>query len=318
MAVRTILGTMEFGRRATMAESLEMTQFFVNAGHKELDTAYMYSGGKSEEFIGDMPVSHDPNKVSVATKVNPWGPEGLTAEGVKKQFTTCLERLRADSVDILYLHAPDHKTPIEDTLAVVQEFYKAGKFKELALSNYAAWQVVEIYYICKANGYVLPTLYQGMYNAFTRDIEKELLPALRRLGIRFYAYNPLAGGLMTGKYKYEDEDIPNSRFFGNSWSQTYRNRFWKKVYFDALDCIRDAMATAGNDASLTEVSLRWMYHHSQLAAANNDGVILGASNMGHLTQNMAATEKGPLEPAVVEAFEKAWKMTAPGCEQYFR
>jgi aflatoxin B1 aldehyde reductase len=80
----------------------------------------------------------------------------------------------------------------------------AGKFKRFALSNYAAWEVMEIYHICKQRGFVLPTVYQGMYNALTRDVERELFPCLRRLGMSFYAYNPLAGGLLTGRYSYDD------------------------------------------------------------------------------------------------------------------
>lgn len=103
---------------------------------------------------------------------------------------------------------------IEDTLAEVNELYKEGKFKSLGLSNFQAWEVAHIYHTCKANGYVTPTVYQGMYNAITRDVEKELLPCLRKLGISFYAYNPLAGGILTGKHHGGEPDA--GRFKDNA------------------------------------------------------------------------------------------------------
>lgn len=114
--------------------------------------------------------------------------------------------------------------------------YKQNKFQEWGISNYAAWEVVEIYYLCKANNWKPPTVYQGMYNYATRDVEKELFPALRRFniaitwitwprcGMRFYAYNPLAGGLLTGKLHYDNE--PDSGRFNvqTVWGKRYRDR----------------------------------------------------------------------------------------------
>src|SRR5690606_26118365 len=105
-----------------------------------------------------------------------------------------------NKADIFYLHFPDHKTPLEETLKACQKLYEEGKFKELGLSNYSSWQVSEIYNMCKNNGWVLPTVYQGMYNVITRDVEKELFPCIRYYNMRFYSYNPLAGGLLTERY----------------------------------------------------------------------------------------------------------------------
>ncbi|XP_059232325.1 aflatoxin B1 aldehyde reductase member 2-like [Mustela nigripes] len=98
-----------------------------------------------------------------------------------------------------------------------------GKFVELGLSNYASWEVAEIC-ICRNNGWILPTVYQGMYNITTRQVETELFLCLRHFGLRFYAYSPLAGGLLTGKYEDKDGNQPVGRFFGNNWAEIYRNR----------------------------------------------------------------------------------------------
>jgi len=319
--VRVVLGTMEFGRRCDEEVSNKIVQIFKRRGHRELDTAYMYTGGTSETWIGKMNLNE---KMIVATKANPFGKNRLTKGAVKTQLGVSLKRLQSGCADIFYLHAPDHKTDINETLEAVNELHKAGKFKEFALSNYAAWQVVEIYYICKEKGYILPTLYQGMYNPFTRAVEGELFPALRRFGIRFYAYNPLAGGILSGKHSYSDEEnnsIQSGRFAGNSWAGKYRQRFWKKSYFDAIDLVKKSLADAygENAPSLVEASLRFMVHHMKLEGKYGDGVILGCGSLGHFEENVAALDQGePLHESVVAAFEEGAKLTAKDCPGYYR
>lgn len=211
---------------------------------------------------------------------------------------------------------------MEETLRACHQLHQEGKFVELGLSNYAAWEVAEICTLCRSNGWILPTVYQGMYNATTRQVETELLPCLRRFGLRFYAYNPLAGGLLTGRYKYEDKDEkqPVGRFFGNNWAEVYRNRYWKEHHFEGIALVEKALQAAyGTSApSMTSAALRWMYHHSQLQGAHGDAVILGMSSLEQLEENLAATEEGPLEPAVVQAFDQAWCLVAHDCPSYFR
>ncbi|XP_040613475.1 aflatoxin B1 aldehyde reductase member 2 isoform X2 [Mesocricetus auratus] len=224
----TVLGTMEMGRRMDASASAATVRAFMERGHSELDTAFMYCDGQSESILGGLGLGLGSGDctVKIATKANPWDGKSLKPDSVRSQLETSLKRLQCPRVDLFYLHAPDHSTPIEETLRACQQLHQEGKFVELGLSNYASWEVAEICTLCKSNGWILPTVYQGMYNATTRQVEKELLPCLRHFGLRFYAYNPLAGGLLTGKYKYEDKDgeQPVGRFFGNSWAETYRNR----------------------------------------------------------------------------------------------
>lgn len=160
-----------------------------------------------------------------------------------------------------------------------------------------------------------------MYNAFTREIERELFPALRDCNISFYVYNPLAGGILTDRYKYEDiETKPVGRFFGNSWEKAYQSRFWHKSYFEGVALVRKALneAYGENTIPVAEAALRWLSHHSQLSKAKGDGIIIGASSMKHLESNLASCKAAPLAPVVVEAFEKAWELTKVNCPQYFR
>ncbi|XP_031469104.1 aflatoxin B1 aldehyde reductase member 2 [Phasianus colchicus] len=316
-----VLGAMEMGRRAGPEASSAMLRAFLRRGHRLLDTAHMYAGGESERILGTL-LAGGEQSVEVATKANPWEGKTLKPESVRSQLNTSLERLQRTSVELFYLHAPDHGTPVEETLRACNELHKEGKFKELGLSNYAAWEVAEICTICKCNNWLMPTVYQGMYNATTRQVELELFPCLRHYGLRFYAYNPLAGGLLTGKYKYEDKDTrqPTGRFFGNDWAQAYRDRYWKKHNFEGIELVEKALKDAygSNAPSLTSAALRWLYHHSKLQGSLGDAVIIGMSNMEQLEQNLNYSEEGPLLPPVVEAFDKAWNLTAHDCPNYFR
>ncbi|KAF0034457.1 hypothetical protein F2P81_012215 [Scophthalmus maximus] len=280
----SLLGTMAFGGRADAELSLEMAQAFLARGHSRVDTALMYVDGKSEAVIGGMNL---PNTVSIATKANPWDGKTLKPESVRSQLETSLQRLRTDCVDLFYLHAPDHQTPIQDTLRACNDLHK-----------------------------------EGMYNATTRQVETELLPCLRYHGMRFYAYNPLAGGLLTGKYHYQDKDgsQPAGRFFGNNWAEAYRDRYWKESNFQAIDVVLKALETAygSEKPTLTSAAMRWMYHHSQLKGDLGDGVIIGMSSMEQLQQNLDAAEEGPLDERVVAAFNEAWNLVAHECPNYFR
>lgn len=261
-------------------------------------------------------------------------------DNVHAQAKAIREALKTECVDILYLHAPDIHTPIEATLEAVQELYVAGAFKELGLSNYPSWEVMYIWQHCNAKGYVKPTVYQGMFNAITRAVEQELLPCLRKLGMRFYAYNvsavgraalvvgarrspvfvcaaremqPLAGGMLTGKHT-RDSTATDTRF--DPSNDMYRRRFWRDSVFDALALLRPACEAAS--VPMAEASIRWLMHHSELSGGDNDGVIIGASSQGHLDANVAAANAGPLPAEVVAAFDGAWQLCKHDCPKYFR
>uniref|UniRef100_A0A7S2TPV6 NADP-dependent oxidoreductase domain-containing protein n=1 Tax=Lotharella oceanica TaxID=641309 RepID=A0A7S2TPV6_9EUKA len=231
----------------------------------------MYCGGKTEKILGELKMGSD-SVAKIACKVNPIGNNALTEQSLRSQFHLSLERLKAKSVDILYLHMPDHNTEIAETLEGINKLYLEKKFQRFGLSNYSSWQVMEIYHLCKQKGYVLPTVYQGMYNAITRQVEEELFPCLKRLNIAFYCYNPLAGGLLSGKYKYvpkDDPSIPKGRFngVGGRWAGAYRDRFWNKENFDGIDIVKKALVGAygGEEkVSMVDAALRWLVHHSKM------------------------------------------------------
>jgi aflatoxin B1 aldehyde reductase len=311
--VKFILGTMTFGREVTEGEADRMLGLFLDAGHREVDTAAVYSDGRSEEILGRILTRARSRKVFLATKVKPRGPGGLRPTQLRRQFEASLKRLGRDSVDLLYLHAPDLKTPIESTLQACQELFEAGKFRFLGLSNYAAWQVVDIWHICGGNGWVAPTVYQGMYNAVTRDVEPELLPSLQRLRAGFYAYNPLAGGLLTGKHVPMEKPPGEGRF---ALYPIYQDRYWKRTYHEAMNAVRNSCAQ--HHIPMAEAALRWLRHHSSISGPARHGVLVGATRVDQLEANLRSWGQGPLPPDVVAGFDSAWEIARPDCQRYFR
>ncbi len=311
--LKIILGTLTFSNQADAATSLRMLELFQGKNGHELDTAHQYNDGKTEALLGRLLTENPGLKFKMATKVNPWNDDGLKPEQVATQLTESLERLRAAAVDLLYLHSPDLDTPIADTLAKCWEFYQQGAFRRFGLSNFSAWQVAEVVETCRARGWMTPTVYQGMYNALTRDVERELLPCLRNYGIRFYAYNPLAGGLLTGKHTNFEQAPEYGRFLSNN---QYTTRYWKADYFDVLATLTAACAKHG--VTPANAALRWLVHHSQLSAKDGDGIILGASKLSQLQQNLAHVDGGKLADDIVAILDRGWQRIKPDCAKYFR
>lgn len=175
----------------------------------------------------------------------------------------------------------------------------------------------------------MPTVYQGMYNALTRDVERELIPCLRQHKMAFYAYSPLAGGMLTGRYRYSEKKeaeaaatsnpSEGSRFFGNSWAASYQDRFWRENFFQSIDAIAESVKKVyGDEVSLAEASTRWLLHHSKMDGNYGDAVLIGASKMSHLESNLKYCAQGPLDSSLMPAFEEAWVQAKDGCPSYFR
>lgn len=329
--IGSVLGTMEMGRnKCVEAVPSQMIKSYINKkdiGDVQLDTAIMYCSGNTEKVLGNVPAWKKEN-IPMATKVNPWGGKGLGRESVFKQFQTSLTNMKVDKVAILYLHAPDHETPLLETLTAINDLYKEGKFEEFGLSNFSSWLTCEVINICKANNFVLPTVYQGMYSAITRQVEFELLPCLKYHGLRFYAYSPLGGGILTGKYKF-DMDTENTIEYGRfnmsqkecgGFDKIYRDRYWKIEHFNAINKMADLLKEHHPDEniSMAEAAYRWILHHSALDASRGDRLIIGASRLDQLETNMSYLTKGPLAEPVVNFFNDWWKSTAHLCPSYLR
>ncbi|KAF2821842.1 aflatoxin B1 aldehyde reductase member 2 [Ophiobolus disseminans] len=326
---RIILGLMTYGQvDQAGAKILELDEFnrhldyFQQHGYNEVDTARMYVNGQQEAWTRS--AKWKERGLTLGTKVWPEEAGWHAPSQLRKHLNISLAELGTDSVDIFYLHAPDRTVPFEDTLAEVNKLYQEGKFKKLGLSNYASWEVAEIYNIAKERGWVRPSIYQAMYNAITREIESELIPCCRKYDMDIVVYNPLAGGLFSGKIKSADLDaVPTEGRFSDSyqWGKLYRERFLKNEYIQALKIMEEA--TQKHNLTMLETALRWIIHHSALRTkstdpSGEDGVVIGVSNFQQLEGNLRDLEKGPLPEDVVEALDRAWLAAKATCPSYWR
>ncbi len=198
---------MTFGAQTDEVVAESMVDRCLDAGVNFFDTANVYNQGKSEEIAGRI-FRGKRDKVILASKVRglmkaepPYS--GLSRPAIQRAIDESLRRLQTDYLDIYYLHMPDSEAPIEETLEVMDELRKAGKFRYLAISNYSAWQACEIAWIREKSGYQAPSISQPMYNVLARGIEQEFIPFTRRFGVSNICYNPLAGGLLSGKQNFD-------------------------------------------------------------------------------------------------------------------
>jgi aryl-alcohol dehydrogenase-like predicted oxidoreductase len=298
---RLSFGNMTFGSQTDQSTAQRMIDRLLDAGVNFLDTANVYNQGLAEEMLGTI-LAGRRQRVILATKVRAKmekAPEesGLSRAAMLKAIDSSLRRLKTDYVDLYYLHQPDWDVPIEETLGAMDELVRAGKVRWPAVSNYAAWQVCEIHGICRKNGYKPPYISQPMYNLLARGIEEEYLPFCKRFGVAVVPYNPLAGGLLSGKHLRVQGPIAGSRFDGN---KMYLDRYWHDDYFAAVEELKAVARDAGK--TLVELSFQWL-----LAQPQVDSIILGASRLEQLEENLEACASGDLDAATLERCDTVWK-----------
>jgi aryl-alcohol dehydrogenase-like predicted oxidoreductase len=291
---------MTFAAQTDLASAEAMVGVCLDAGINFLDTANMYQQGDSEIMLGNV-IKGKRDKLVIASKVHHKMGEasdqaGLSKPAIFRAVDDSLRRLQTDYLDIYYLHQPDYRVPIDETLEAMDALVRQGKIRYIATSNYAGWQVCQMHCVAAQQSLQLPRIAQTMYNLVARGIEQEFIPMAKEMGVAIMAYNPLAGGLLTGKHTSQAV-TPGTRFDKN---EMYRDRYWQPQLFAAVERLKAIAATAGR--SLISLSLNWLLHHTA-----TDCVILGASRTEQLTHNLQACSEGPLPPAVVEACDDIWK-----------
>ncbi len=297
---RACFGTMTFGGQTDQAASISMIDFCLENGVNFIDTANVYNEGRSEVFLGNA-LKGRRNKVVLASKVRgPMGPGpdegGLSKKAILRAVEDSLKRLGTAHLDIYYLHRPDDDVSIQESLEAMDQLRRQGKIRYVACSNYSGWQVAQMFSISQRQSYQAPRISQPMYNLLARGIEQEYLPMCKEFGVSTVVYNPLAGGLLTGK-QLRETPVEGSRFDGN---QMYLDRYWHPAYFDAVDRLKTVAAEAGR--SMVSLSLNWLLHHTAA-----DCVILGASHLDQLKNNIREMEDGALPQTTVEACNQVWQ-----------
>jgi 1-deoxyxylulose-5-phosphate synthase len=289
---RICFGTMTFGGQTAEPDALRIIDRCLEGGINFFDTANVYTGGASETIVGKA-LKGRRDRVILASKAG--AKTGLARDTIAKSIEDSLRRLQTDYLDIYYMHLPDRSTPIEESLDAMDRLVRAGKVRYPASSNYAAWDVVEMLWIAKERGYGPAWITQPMYNLLARGIEQEYLPMCRHFGVSTVVYNPLAGGLLTGKQR-RDAPLAGTRFDNND---LYLNRYWYPALFDAVEELERVAAAAGR--SMVSLALNWMLHHTEATC-----MILGSSRFEQLEENLKAAGEGPLDAATVEACDAVW------------
>jgi aryl-alcohol dehydrogenase-like predicted oxidoreductase len=302
---------MTFGAQCDETMARRMVDFSLDQGVNFIDTANVYNCGAAEEITGGV-LQGRRSRVTLVSKAGLKVGEaddqsGLSRRAIFRAIDESLERLRTDYLDIYYLHQPDYSTPLEETLGAMEDLVRAGKIRYPAASNFASWQICRMQSLAEKAGYSPIHVAQPMYNLLARGIEQEYLPMAKELGVNTIVFNPLAGGLLTGKHKGASP-LPGTRF---DQSQAYRTRYWHQPNLHAVE--RLASVACAHGRSLVSLSLNWILNHTDA-----DCVVLGASRMEQLQENIRALDDGPLSPDVLAACDEVWAEIRGVAPQYNR
>jgi aryl-alcohol dehydrogenase-like predicted oxidoreductase len=297
---RACFGAMTFGGQTDEPTARRMVNLCMDRGINFFDTANAYNKGQSEVILGNV-LKGRRDRVILASKVgmatgDPADASPLSKKSILANIDASLQRLQTDYLDLYYMHLPDYQAPIEETLSAMDAVVKAGKVRYPASSNFAAWQVCQALSISEKCGYKGPYVSQPMLNLLARGIEQEYIPFCKTFGASMIVYNPLAGGMLTGKQNRE-RPLPGTRFDNN---QMYLDRYWHPAYFEAVGELMKVAGKAGR--SLVDISLNWLLYHTA-----TDCVILGSSKIEQLEQNLDVWERGPLAPETLAALDQVWQ-----------
>jgi aryl-alcohol dehydrogenase-like predicted oxidoreductase len=275
------LGTMNFGKRTPEKEAARIVARATERGVRVFDTANAYNDGESERILGRA-LRGKTDGMCIATKVG-FGriagkPEGLAPARVRAALDESLTRLGVERVGLYYLHVPDHATPIEATLAAVGELFAAGKVERVGVSNYASWQILEGLHACRGAGLEAPVVAQQLYNLLIRQLDGEYFRFAAKYGLHTTVYNPLAGGLLTGRYHAGSAIAPGSRFDKN---HLYQGRYWSERMLSLAGSYEAIARELG--LGLTELAYAWL-----AGVQGVDSILVGPTTVEQLDQALDA------------------------------
>jgi len=305
------MGTMTFGLQAERATAEAILDRAAEARLLFLDTADAYPLGGSldtigatEQILGDwMRARANRSRVILATKCfaptrrgpNAWG---LSRQHIVEAVDASLRRLGTDYIDLYQAHGFDPRTPIEETLRAFDDLQRSGKVRYLGCSNYPAWRLARAQAAAERLGFEGYVSVQPRYNLLYREIETELLPLCRDAGLGVLVYNPLAGGMLSGKYQSGETPREGTRFTLGSAAQRYQARYWHATQIEAVERLcKEAQARS---LDLASVAIAWV-----LAQPGISSAIIGASRPEQLTASLAATDL-ELDAELRQACDSVW------------
>lgn len=276
------LGCNNFGMRLDAEQSAAVVHASLDAGVSFFDTSNSYGQGRSEEFLGKALAGHPRDEVVIATKFGskvgegPYG-KGASRKHVVAQCEGSLRRLGTDFIDCYYLHRPDPMTPIEETLAALDDLVRVGKVRYIASSNFAGWQVAEAEMAAGALRASRFVASQSEWSLVNRDVEREVLPACLAFGIGMVPYFPLASGLLTGKYRRGQPPPEGSRLA----TLPAFSAMATDAVFDAVERLTVLAEKMGR--TLTELAIGWLASQPSVSS-----VLVGATRPDQVAANVGA------------------------------
>ncbi|HEY5753393.1 MAG TPA: aldo/keto reductase [Chthoniobacterales bacterium] len=253
------LGCMMFGRRTELDESIRIIDRAIDAGINILDTANVYSRGRSEEITGEaLKRNGKREQVFLATKVHGTmddvdpNKQGNSRRHIIEQAEASLRRLKTDYIDLYQIHRPRPEVSIDETLRALDDLVRSGKVRYIGTSTFAGWQVVESLWASKELGLHRFVSEQPPYNLLDRRIERELIPVAQTYGLAVIPWSPLGGGILTGKYR-RGQPFPTDSRYSNA-SPVQARRFTEQVY-DVIEPLGEIAAAKG--VPLSQLALAW-------------------------------------------------------------
>jgi aryl-alcohol dehydrogenase-like predicted oxidoreductase len=306
------LGTMTFGAESDEAESHAMLDRYVECGGTFVDTADVYSRGVSEEIIGRwLAHRNSTDRPLVATKGRfPMSSDpadrGAGRAHLERALEASLRRLGLETIDLYQIHAWDPDTPIEETMATLDGFVRAGKVRAVGVSNFFGWQLERAVLTAECRGWAPIASLQPQYNLLTRDIELDSMPVCLDRGIGMLPWSPLGGGWLTGKYSAEVRPAGATRLGEdpNRGVEAYDLRNTPRTW-EVLAAVEDIASEGGT--TMSQVALNWLCQRPGVSS-----VLLGCRTVSQLDDNLAAAE-WELTPDQMSALTEA---SAPGIPNY--
>ena len=293
---RLCLGTMTFGLQCDEPTSVAILDRAAAGGITFLDTSDVYplgggldTVGRTEEILGRW-LAGRRHEFIVATKcfgamsARPWD-RGLSRKHILDAIEGSLRRLRTDYVDLYQCHAPDDDTPIDETLRALDDVVRAGKARYIGTSNFLAYRIARAMGRSEVLGVARFDSAQPRYNLLFRQVERDLLPLCLEEGVGVIPYNPLAGGLLSGKHRRQTGPTPGTRFTLGNAARRYQDRYWHEREFATVEALRPLAASAG--LSLATMAVAWVLANPAVTAP-----IIGASRPEQLDDLLPAAEKG--------------------------
>jgi aryl-alcohol dehydrogenase-like predicted oxidoreductase len=228
---------------------------------------------------------------------------GLSRKHVMQGIEDSLRRLGTDYIDLYYAHKPDYDTPIEETLRTLGDLVQQGKVRYIACSNFQAWQLCKALWVSDIHNLARFDCIQPPYSLLTRDIEHELLPLCASEGVGVCVYNPLAGGLLTGKHEPDKPPAEGTRFALEYFGPIYQGRYWSAANFKTVASLKQIAGEHGR--SLPRFALAWVLSNEVITSA-----ICGVTSLEHLEENLGASEI-ELSAEELSACDDIWHRLRP-------